>query len=978
MPIKSSAMKTTELVVLLKPFVFGFILAEILLAATMSTSLYISHLGDLAPWGRFTVVALTFGLCVYYFYLRDGHKTAIKITSSKRIDLFATFILGILVQIKIYQITEKYHLDAFALIANWVPLIYTMLIVVLLSPIMLRAKKHTTVQSSFFISDKEIKSEAEDLLDIKEQAVRFAHSVMQSADVFGVDGPWGSGKTSFINIAESVWKKNNNFLVCRFEPLRFASEPDIANRLIRDLASIIQKQAYAPEFWLAANRFSRLIKGKAEVSFFGFKFTLEPSHETVEDLLDDIDAVLKQLDLRIIIVIDDLDRLDAKNVNNILFATKRTLQLTQATYVLCYDTEILAGSQDESSRAREFLEKFITIKFSLFNDKTAICNFLRTRWKDSILPDGTTPPDAIIQLSKIFDELANLLDGEKAADYLPLVGNMRKVKRLINAVRLMQIEKTNFARTDFNKQDLINLILLHLHYPGIFRQIYSEETHGHSGRFSVKYDHTKRKDINSELINKTIQEEKFDSPTFILKQLFDINTIVWSNYTDGPSEDDYASRACFNRGNIRNLESYLNLIVRVETPEPQSTLILYKDAFEEVKNGTNISSVLEREEFTSDDWEYAHERLWTMIVNKAHLLPERVVEHTIYTLVDYFPKSPLVSSDYRSLREILIYSLITLLDSARLDSGIPRTSGSEVKIAWIIFGEHQFKDRGLLRQLVNSQRGPIGWFDLLLFRVSCSADRNRQNHRLLTSLIKNQDERAETTGNMHALTIYSMRKLSQRIFIMFKDTYIKNNKNIIAEIDSIDDAIFLGKLVQQRNIQVDSVDEIIKIKIIRLKLKSFIIYQLSNNFPPSGEGIGCGYYDESGAADSQGIAKEMNNYVFDICFNPSVDRNNAFYFFDHCLSHLNTPFDTGDSAVGLTASKDSIAKGLSPEALGRFWLKYNAVIRPIIKSSPDRVVHTSNYSVKYNDVIDQVFSTLDLLADEKALPTPPDSPALQL
>ena len=79
-------------------------------------------------------------------------------------------------------------------------------------------------------------------------------------------------------------------------------------------------------------------------------------------MLDDIVDVLRRIGRRVIVVIDDLDRLDPKTVNNVLFATRRTFKLSQATYVLCYDTEVLAGEKEEGSRAREFLEKFVTVK----------------------------------------------------------------------------------------------------------------------------------------------------------------------------------------------------------------------------------------------------------------------------------------------------------------------------------------------------------------------------------------------------------------------------------------------------------------------------------------------------------------------------------------------------------------------------------------------------------------------------------------
>src|SRR5690606_29493997 len=193
--------------------------------------------------------------------------------------------------------------------------------------------------------------------------------------------------------------------------------------------------------------------------------------------LDDIDEVLRRIGRRVIVVIDDLDRLDSKTVNNVLFATRRTLKLSQATYILCYDTEVLVDNE-EGSRAREFLEKFVTVKLSLFVDSSKLRDFLRQDWKQDGTQFGLVPPDTMIKLGAVLNELAEILDGELAANYLSLVGDLRKVKRFINAILMMQIEKTDLGRTDFNKRDLINLMLLHLHYPGVFRRIYAEETEG--------------------------------------------------------------------------------------------------------------------------------------------------------------------------------------------------------------------------------------------------------------------------------------------------------------------------------------------------------------------------------------------------------------------------------------------------------------------------------------------------------------------
>src|SRR5690606_37088963 len=182
--------------------------------------------------------------------------------------------------------------------------------------------------------------EKDDLFAIQAQAKSFAESVLQSEAhrglVFGVEGPWGVGKTSFINLAARHWEKaEDKVIVCRFEPLRYASEPDLADRMIREVSAAIQRKVFAPEFRPAVSRYARLIKGRADVSFLGFKLSMEPSQETADDLLEDIDQVLMRIGRRLIVIIDDLDRLDATTVNKVLFATRRTFKLSQASYILC-------------------------------------------------------------------------------------------------------------------------------------------------------------------------------------------------------------------------------------------------------------------------------------------------------------------------------------------------------------------------------------------------------------------------------------------------------------------------------------------------------------------------------------------------------------------------------------------------------------------------------------------------------------------
>jgi KAP family P-loop domain len=974
-------MKMPELLIFARMFVVGLVGAEVCRAAYYLGTAFAPEVADLEVWARGSAVLAGLAICVVYAVNRGAHTAAVQMGRSIRLDLLIAVFLGAWSNELTMPWLSKFHAALKAANPHWAPIALLLLSTVLLSPLIQRhwPRRRQIEPQLQFLADEEIGREADDLLSNEPQAKSFAETVLASGAysglVFGVDGPWGVGKTSFINLAERYWKQAaDKVIVCRFEPLRYASEPDLADRLIRDLSAAIQNKVFAPEFRPAASRYSRLMKGKADFSFLGFKLSLEPSQETVDELLDDIDEVLRRIGRRVIVVIDDLDRLDAKTVNNVLFATRRTFKLSQATYVLCYDTEVLAGGKEEGSRAREFLEKFVTVKLSLFVDSTSIRNFLQRDWEKSESQLGSVPSDTMVKLGAVLNELAEILGGESAAKYLPLIGDLRKIKRFINAILLMQIEKTNLGRTDFNKRDLIHLMLLHLNYPGLFRRIYAEETEGRSGTFSIRREYDKPDFKNADGFGQ-VKEEHLGSARFLLEQLFDVGVLELG---DGRNieESVLRSRACFNKGDTRNLESFLKLIVRFATPEPQETFVLYQTAVDRVRKGRSIASVLAEAEFALEREEIAHDQFWRVLVNQAYDFTSPTAEDAIETLVEHLPRYSSFDNDDRGLRPRSIYSLLRLLDRA----GWGRTAGQRranspenvIEIALRIFGEHAFVGRGLLERLASPDRGVLGWNDLMLFRLQCSADRGGQLYNLHTALIAHQDLSAPTSGLVSQLALMEMRTLSQHVFAHFKRTYIDPGRNFIAEACEVPVDAFLGHafahLHEQASLDPRSQqgDTMIarRVAAARSFAASFVIYQLSNPLPPNGSGVGCGHYDESGAEDGGGISRLMNEYVFGFCFSPVVDGDNVLLFLDHCLAHLSSPFHTGRDEEGHVATKSGIPGGLDPKAMGRYWLSHRDHIRGLGLQDNGRCVFMPGYTAFYRDDLDGVFAVLDELAEE--------------
>jgi hypothetical protein len=968
-------MKMPEPIVFARAFGVGLVVAEVMRLAFTSADKFSALIADVDWRWRTVGVILAAAICISYVVAREGWGQARRLAKSKRFDLLAMLMIGLWANELVVPWLAGFHKFADAASPMWPPTLLSVFLLMMGSALWRTYFRRKKIQPPqlYFLADDEIRDQSEDMLGINTQVATFAETVLASGShaglVIGVDGLWGTGKTSFINLAQQYWenKASDEVIVIRFEPLRYVTESDLADRFIRDLTATIQRHVYVPEFRPAASRYSRMLRAKTDFSFLGVKISLEPSSETIDELLDDIDDVLKRIRRRVVVVIDDLDRLEPKAVNTVLFTVRRTFRLTQAVYVLCYDTENLVASKDEGARAREFLEKFVNVKLSLLIDSSAIRDFLLKDWRNDESKYQAIPSDTMAKLSSILSVLSEILGDDTAAQYMPVLGDLRKVKRFVNAILLMQIEKTDLAKTDFNSRDLVNLMLLHLHYPGTFRQIYAEETDDRSGSFSVKREHedNQTKFVNAAGLAAALQKYGEGASRFLLMQLFDVETLGLAEFGD-MDESVLASRACFNADPHRNLQSYLRLIVRFSSPEQRDTFKLYQEAVDRVVNSRDsIESILSQPEFNLSDGELAHDQFWRVLVSRSYDFTKSVAEDAIGTLVNYLPRYSSVDAMGRGLRPRSVYSLVRLLDRA----GWGRTSGKRkantqqniIEVAHRILGDQNYSGRSLIDQLASEKRGVLGWNDLMLFRLQCSADRGGQNFNLQNALILRDNPDAQTAGLVTVLALNGMRTFSQRVFAWFQESYIKSRRNFLEEVDKTSDASFFGDSVEFLARAASGDSERLSQLLLGAKsmIKTFVIYQLANRKPPNGAGVGCGFYDPTGTADVAGIWTLMNQYMFKVCFNPDVHEDNVLHFIDYCLCKLTSSFFSNSDEDGYVATPQGLADELDARELVLYWAKHAPAIRKRNLLAMDRRVVTLNYTATYKEDLPRVFQVLD-------------------
>jgi len=239
-----------------------------------------------------------------------------------------------------------------------------------------------TAAGSSTRGDRAIGSRSEDLLGRAPFAEAIARQIASTDPeedvVFGIVGSWGSGKTSLLNMIEEVLEEDHDGeVVLRINPWLFSGAEHLVGVFFEELgAQLLEKpgerlkkvgqalEKYGEVLgvlravpvagpWAAATEtgsrfFGRLLYRRNEepVSLRGRRHRLEEA--------------LSGLDERVVVMVDDLDRLRLQEIRDVVALVRLNADLPNITFTLAYDRrrveEALAGVEGDG---RAYLEKIV-------------------------------------------------------------------------------------------------------------------------------------------------------------------------------------------------------------------------------------------------------------------------------------------------------------------------------------------------------------------------------------------------------------------------------------------------------------------------------------------------------------------------------------------------------------------------------------------------------------------------------------------
>jgi hypothetical protein len=197
------------------------------------------------------------------------------------------------------------------------------------------------------------------------------------APVIGIYGKWGSGKTSVLNFLKSALadKHADKVVLHPFNPWLFKDPETLLQSFFAELGKAMQKssktlgdnvgqllQDYSGLFGLIPGVGSAMSK----IAEQGGKALTR----SMEEVRDQVCAMMKTAEKKVVVLIDDLDRLDRDEVLQMLKLVRLTANFPNVVYLLAFDDEMVSraiaqkyGSGDDAGR--QFLEKIVQYPFTL-------------------------------------------------------------------------------------------------------------------------------------------------------------------------------------------------------------------------------------------------------------------------------------------------------------------------------------------------------------------------------------------------------------------------------------------------------------------------------------------------------------------------------------------------------------------------------------------------------------------------------------
>lgn len=287
---------------------------------------------------------------------------------------------------------------------------------------------------------------------------------LQEASIVGINAGWGDGK-SFLtdrllkreSIREDYEVIRMDLLVCNLDR--------IESILLEELNQLLQKHRI---YTFSSQHLQKLLQVAPNTSWLS---EIYPVKSSISGAFRELKDALSHIPCKILIVYEDIDRIQDRTVLKNIFAISEKLADSQIHILYQYDEQNL----EDVGFTREFLEKYIPYVVNL--TEMTYQEMVRLQWKEIQMPD-TVSLDRILKLPNqpIYDyNLKKILNIEFSGFVSFRNLTIRKVKLFLNEVKQFIQENQ-----EYEKEESMGLLICGLFIKNFFYRYFKKLEFGRS------------------------------------------------------------------------------------------------------------------------------------------------------------------------------------------------------------------------------------------------------------------------------------------------------------------------------------------------------------------------------------------------------------------------------------------------------------------------------------------------------------------
>ena len=297
---------------------------------------------------------------------------------------------------------------------------------------------------------------------VKNLKEKLAVQYFNKSFTVGIIGPWGNGKSSFINLLKEEFKDEKETILVNFLPYLNHTEAEISSEFFHSFQSALQPHSGKLSNLILeySNKLLNLYNSQKGLNNF-LKADISSFNTTsANDTYELINDVLGKINKKIIVFVDDLDRLNHEEILQVLKLIRNTANFKNTIFVVAMDKGYILNqlNSKEVILNNRFIDKFFQLEIYLPEIDNAI---LIEEFKNIL-------STSLIFNEQINIELNNILNENKILFY-DYIKNLRDVKRVCNQI----IFEYEFINEEIKLEDFINFIFLKLTFPEFINKLKS-------------------------------------------------------------------------------------------------------------------------------------------------------------------------------------------------------------------------------------------------------------------------------------------------------------------------------------------------------------------------------------------------------------------------------------------------------------------------------------------------------------------------